>query len=62
MVDRCSPGFWHAKAEEALARADEMHDQDARRTLRQIAVMYGAMALRMEAQLADQRANQRMAA
>jgi hypothetical protein len=53
MVDRYAPGFWYAKAEETLARAEEMQDQDARSTMLQIAIMYDAMALRMETRLAD---------
>ena len=43
-----SAQFWHQRAEEAHVRADEMHDGDARRTMRQIARMYSAMATRME--------------
>jgi hypothetical protein len=43
-----SAQFWHQRAEEAHVRADEMRDGDARRTMRQIARMYSAMATRME--------------
>ena len=43
-----SAQFWHQRAEEAHVRADEMRDGDARRTMRQIARMYSAMATHME--------------
>jgi hypothetical protein len=43
-----SSAFWRQRAEEAHVRADEMRDGDARRTMRQIARMYSAMASRME--------------
>jgi hypothetical protein len=43
-----SSAFWRQCAEEAHVRADEMRDGDARRTMRQIARMYRAMASRME--------------
>jgi hypothetical protein len=55
MIDRYAPEFWHSKAEEALARADEIRDPDARRTMLQIAMMYSAMALRLETWWADRR-------
>jgi hypothetical protein len=43
-----SADYWHARAEEAYARASEMRDFDARQTMRHIAGIYNAMALRIE--------------
>jgi hypothetical protein len=54
VVQQFTPDYWHAKAEEARAQAEEMRDPDARSTMLQIAMIYSAMALRME-QLAKTR-------
>ena len=36
--------YWHERAEEARARAEGMHDSQARLTMLNIAVMYERMA------------------
>ena len=45
--------YWHKRAEEAEDRADGMHDPDARRTMRSIAMMYNQMALRADTRQAE---------
>ena len=47
-LHRNEPDFWERRAEEAYARACDMHDPSAKRTMVQIAKMYAAMAVRME--------------
>jgi hypothetical protein len=45
---RHTPDYWRQRAEEACVQASEIRDQDARRTMLQIAKMYAAMAVRAE--------------
>lgn len=42
------PGYWRQKADEAQDRASRLHDPHAKKILLQIAMMYDAMALRVE--------------
>lgn len=42
------PIFWHARAEEAYARAEEMRDMNARQVMRQVGDLYRTMALRLQ--------------
>jgi len=46
MTDQRTPDFWLTRSEECRARAAEIRDPDARRTVRQLAIMYSLMALR----------------
>jgi pyruvate-formate lyase len=39
-----SSQYWHERSEEARARAEEMHDAQAKATMLNIAVMYDRMA------------------
>jgi hypothetical protein len=36
--------YWHDRAEEARARAEEMHDREAKGTMQNIAALYDRMA------------------
>lgn len=56
MQNQFDPNYWYARADEARARAEEMHDEHARRTMLQIAKMYSGMALRIEVRLAEKQA------
>lgn len=40
--------YWRQRAEEARARAQEMHDVEAKATMENVATMYDAMAVRAE--------------
>ena len=53
MVRLATPEYWRTKADECCAQAELIRDPDARRTLRQIALMYNAMALRLEQRLGE---------
>jgi O-methyltransferase involved in polyketide biosynthesis len=53
MVRLATPEIWRTKADECCAQAELIRDPDARRALRQIALMYNAMALRLEQRLAE---------
>jgi len=44
-----SAEYWHARATEARAKADQMHDADARTTMLGIAHSYDLMAMRAAA-------------
>ena len=36
--------YWQQRSDEAMARADQMHDRDAKATMINVAAMYAAMA------------------
>ena len=40
--------YWHARAAEALARADQMRDPEAIRTMRVLAELYERTARRLD--------------
>ena len=44
-----SADYWHARAAEARAKADQMRDRDARNTMLGIAHSYDLMAMRASA-------------
>ena len=44
-----SADYWHSRAAEARAKADQMHDRDARNTMLGIAHSYDLMAMRAAA-------------
>src|SRR5262249_18526526 len=56
MLTQLDPKFWHKRAEDARALAEEMHDPNSRAIMLQIARMYGGMVLRTEERLAKQQA------
>jgi hypothetical protein len=56
VAGQLDPDFWHAKAEEARILAEDLHDREARRTILQIAMMYSAMALRVQERLSERKA------
>lgn len=44
MNERNSPEYWQSRAEEARAVAEQMHNAECRKTMREIAVGYELMA------------------
>jgi hypothetical protein len=42
------PGYWHGRAEEARAKADEMKHQESKHTLLEIAKSYDLLAQQAE--------------